>query len=253
MTNKRSYNNPWIPVAAMDILSEQKGTIIDVGGGAAPYHRATHVLDILPFDADRLESNAWGGDDKSSVSGVRWTEEQYTQLDVCECGEWPFKDRSFDLGLSSHCLEDLRDPIPAVRELARVCRKILIIAPSRLLEQTRGIDHPKYCGFPHHPWIVTARGERLVFRRKTMTLMLPGCHIVCPPGKTLPVDQGSMFYYGQPTDVREDSVVWKRDYEDFRDFVQPYRGCRDLFIHDGRKHGIRFWIWQFRQRFLGAV
>jgi len=57
---KRSYNNPWIPQKALAILSAHKGTLLDVGGGAAPYYRATHVVDALPFSAERLAANAWG-------------------------------------------------------------------------------------------------------------------------------------------------------------------------------------------------
>ena len=54
---------------------------------------------------------------------------------------WPFEDQAFDLGLCSHCLEDIRDPLPAVGELGRCCKHTLIVCPSRLFEQMKGVDH----------------------------------------------------------------------------------------------------------------
>lgn len=283
----RTYSNPWIPEEAKTILAKHEGSLLDVGGGASPYLGATHIVDALPFDAERLAANAWGPERcQASVgppgqprfftatepccpahsagrtmrqsrfaamrgTGVQVSEDQYTQLDLCDGREWPFDDNQFDFGLSSHCLEDLRDPLPAVRELARVCRKVLIITPSRLLEQTRGVDHPRYCGFPHHPWMVTARGNTLVFRRKTPMVMLPACHLVCPPGKTLKLEFGAFYWCGEKPIAEEDSVVWTRDYEDYCEFVQPFRNRRDLFVHDEYRHTLNYWVWKFRERVLG--
>lgn len=254
-----SYSNPWIPARGLDILSRHEGTLLDVGGGAAPYVGATHVLDVLRFDAGRLKRNAWGtsaGDSRKEAQKAqeqKWSENCYTQLDLCDTPRWPFDDNAFDLGLCSHTLEDLRDPFPAVRELSRVCRQVLIVVPSRLLEQTRGIDHPRYCGFPHHPWIVTPKGSQLVFRRKTLNIMLPSCHIVCPMGKTLRTEDGAAFAHGLQFDPVEDPVVWTRDVEDYSDFVAEYRKRGDLFVHDGCRHTLRYWIWKVRQSCFGAV
>ena len=257
----RSYSNPWIPEQALTVLSQHRGTLLDVGGGAAPYCRATHIIDAMPFSAERLAANAWGQgcgeragnveDPQLSTFSPQIPESHYTQLDLCECREWPFGDDTFDLGLSSHCLEDLRDPLPAVRELSRVCREVLVITPSRLFEQTRGVDHPRYCGFPHHPWIVTSKGNTLVFRRKTPLVMLPACHIVCPLGKTLKLEYGAFCHHGRNLSVEEDPVVWQKDYEDYCEFVKPFRGRRDLFVHDEYRHTPKYWIWKFREWVLG--
>lgn len=248
----RSYNNPWIPAEALDILAAHKGTLLDVGGGAAPYCGATHVVDALPYDAARLAANAWG-QDQSQLSAFSPQPSAYTQLDLCECREWPFDDNAFDLGLTSHCLEDLRDPLPAVRELSRVCRQVLIIVPSRLLEQTRGVEHPRYCGFFHHPWIVTGKGNQIVFRRKTPVLMLPACHIVCPFGKTLRRELGGDFFFAEHLLPREDPVIWTQDFEDYCDFIAPYKRRHDLFVSDGYRHTLKYWIWRWRQRWLGVL
>jgi len=244
------YHNPWIPAEALRILESHHGTILDVGGGAAPYDRADHIVDILPFDACRTERNQWG----NSPSRREWTTEQYTQFDLCGGKAWPFSDKHFDLGLCSHCLEDLRDPIPVVAELSRVCRRVLVICPSRLLEQTRGIDHPAYCGFYHHPWMVFEEGGRIMFRRKTSILELKNCHVVCPIGWTLRPEVGSMFVEGENLHA-EEGAFWSedKDYRDYVEFIRPYLARRDLFIPDGRKHGVLFRVWRLRQKYFGRL
>lgn len=246
----RTYNNPWIPAEARAILDAAPGSILDVGGGAAPYHRAGHIIDRLPFSEQRLRSNAW------PVSGAPrgWAPSDYTQRDFCDSGRWPFEDARFELGLASHCLEDLRDPLAVVREMLRVCKQILVICPSRLLEQTRGIEHPRLCGFPHHPWMVTAEGSRLIFRRKTPILELPAAHLVCPFGKTLSVEDGSMFYCGS-TCVPEERAFWSanEDLEDYEAFIAPYRDRSDLFVPDGRRHTPAYLLWKLRQKYCGSL
>jgi len=249
----RTYSNPWIPKEALSILADHDGSLLDVGGGAAPYYRATHVLDALPFSEQRLQANAWGALGRPSAFSLHPSAFSYTQLDLCAGRRWPFDDNQFDLGLSSHCLEDLRDPIPAVHELSRVCKQVLIIVPSRLFEQTRGVDHPRYCGFPHHPWIAEFRNGTVLFRRKTPVVMLPRCHVVCPIGKTLRLEHGCTHILGEDLVAQEDPVVWQDDEGDYRRFIAPYRGRRDLFTHDEYRHTPKYWIWQLRQRLLGAA
>ena len=187
-------------------------------------------------------------------SPLTWTASQYTQLDLCDGQKWPFEDKQFDLGLCSHCLEDLRDPLPAVRELSRVCKRVLIITPSRLLEQTIGIDHPRYCGFYHHPWMVFQENNKLIFRRKTPIVNLPACHIVCPIGMTLQREQGAALFYGADMEA-EERMYWSErdDYEDYCRFIEPYRGRQDLFVRDPRQQGLKYRLWRFRQKYSGAV
>lgn len=261
MSTIDKYRNIWIPAEALSMLELETGSILDVGGGAAPYWRASHILDIQGFDARRLQANAWGRAANGSTGASHhgevggWTEKQYTRCDLCSGGKWPFADKQFDLGLASHCLEDLRDPLPAVRELARVCRRVLVITPSRLLEQTMGIDHPAYCGFYHHPWMVFGEKNRLVFRRKTQMLCLPGCHIVCPLGKTLGIEHGSQYFVGDMDLIVEERVFWKEleDYEDYRHFIEPYRRRRDLFVSDGYRHDLRYLVRRIRQKYFGVL
>ena len=246
----RTYINPWIPEEAYNILQKHSGSLLDVGGGASPYANATHILDIQPFSPERLKDNAW----PPSETSRGWSSADYTCLDIVSSRNWPFDTNHFDLGVSSHCLEDLRDPIPAVREMARVCKELLIICPSRLIEQTRGVEHPLFCGFPHHPWAVFTSGNRLIFRRKTFLLTLPPAHITCPLGKKMTTEHGSMYFFGAEVEP-EEQVFWseKTDLDDYAQFIEPYRGRNDLFVADGKQHSLRFWIWKMRQKYQGYL
>jgi len=67
---KSTYSNPWIPAEAIRILAGECGRILDVGGGAAPYYRASHIIDIQPFDAARLARNAWGAPQGGETAGM---------------------------------------------------------------------------------------------------------------------------------------------------------------------------------------
>jgi hypothetical protein len=259
----RTYCNRWVPVEATEILARQRGSILDVGGGAAPYCRATHIVDVLPLSIERLGANAWGGEteDSGRKSEVRdrrsaggWTAGQYTQLDLCSGGRWPLGDKQFDLGLCSHTLEDLADPFPAVRELSRVCREVLIITPSRLLEQTMGIDHPRQPGFPHHVWMVFAESGQVMFQRKTDRLARPGCHLVCPIGKTLPIELGATVFCGAELRAAERTFASEADEEeDLARFVGEWAArCSFIPSPAARRGGWRYRIWKFRQKYLGA-
>ncbi len=254
LTKKRVYTNPWIPQEALRILREEGGSILDVGGGEAPYYRAAHVIDCLPYDTDRLDHNAWGVASDSASGSFGWAESQYTQFDLCAGVKWPYADNQFDLGLCSHCLEDLREPLQVVKELGRCCKKVLIVCPSRLFEQMRGVDHPRFSGMHHHLWLVREESGALVFRRKTPTVELPGAHLRCPPGKKLKREAGCMYYYGEPP-VAVTRMFWEieDDLAEYRRFVAEHREFHLDLEPDSRCQSWRYWVWYFKQRLLGVA
>lgn len=247
-----AYKNKWITPALLEELDSLPGTLLDVGGGAAPHYRASHILDIQPFDADRLMLNAWGMPLGTTHPSPRWLPENYTAFDLCGGKPWPFADHQFDWGLCSHCVEDLRDPLPVVRELQRVCRQVIIVTPSRLLEQTRGIDYPLFCGFFHHPWMVYQKGDELLFRRKTSLVELPGCHLNCPWDRTLTLEAGVSIFRG-PGLIPVEQTFWNEIDEaaEYRAFLKPYReqGNR-IFETDPHRRHWRFKVWWIKQFLL---
>ncbi len=139
--------------------------VLDVGGGAAPFPRANWVIDALPFD--KLGGGSHGNIDKV-LAGVprRFSAETWVSWDLCDRRPWPFADKQFDFVICSHLLEDIRDPIWVCSELNRVAKAGYIETPSRYLEQCRGVENPRHCGFYHHRWLVSASGDRLEFRMK---------------------------------------------------------------------------------------
>jgi SAM-dependent methyltransferase len=243
----QDYNNTMRSRRALEILAAavHKGeTILDVGGGISPFYGATHLLDILPYDRQRLMRNSWGGKRAQS-----WDEASYTQFDCCE-GKWPFEDQSFDVGCNVGMIEDIRDPIFVIREMQRVCRKVLIETPSRLFEQTVGADHQRYAGFWHHRWMVYERDGSLVFQRKTPIIDLPGCHFRLQPWQRFDPEQALFVFFAESPFPVEEVAFWS-DSSEFQDLAQFVNGAeppRPLLIKDWRRI-----VYHFRQMVSGAM
>jgi hypothetical protein len=160
-------------------LSES-ANVLDVGGGGAPFPRATHVLDAISFD-DRGRCCANLLED---VIPARFTRDTWRQADVCDRKPWPYANKSFDYVTCSHLLEDIRDPIWVCSELQRVAKAGYIEVPSRILEQCLGVENPTYAGYYHHRWLVTISGSRVVFQHKPHNLHTLKSAIVARIGAT---------------------------------------------------------------------
>ncbi len=143
------------------ILSKigENDRVLDVGAWAMPFPRADYVIDILPYETRGRQGNVY--DDKE-----RFTEKTWIIRDVCDREPFPFPDKFFDFAICSHVLEDIRDPIFVAKELRRISKRGYIETPSRLIEQTRGVQHPNLCGYHHHRWIVENWPEKLSFTFK---------------------------------------------------------------------------------------
>jgi len=107
--------------------------VLDVGGWAAPLARADSVLDIMPWETRGLYGDA-------DPAAERFDAQTWVQRDICSREPWPFADGAFDFVVCSHTLEDVRDPIWVCCELSRVARAGYVEVPSRLVEQSRGVQ-----------------------------------------------------------------------------------------------------------------
>jgi hypothetical protein len=126
-------------------LLDDEAVVLDVGGWAKPYPRADWVLDLMPYDTRGLYG-------KASGEAERFTVETWIERDVCDREPWPFEDGSIDFAICSHTLEDVRDPVWVCSELTRVATSGYIEVPSRLEEQSYGIQGP-WVGWSHHHWL----------------------------------------------------------------------------------------------------
>lgn len=132
--------------------------VLDIGGWARPLSRADWVLDLMPYETRGEYGRDGGGPE-------RFTAETWIQRDVCDCDPYPFADDSIDFVVCSHILEDVRDPLWVCREVNRIGRAGYIEVPSRLAEQSFGIEGP-WVGWAHHRWLIDIGDGRIDFVMK---------------------------------------------------------------------------------------
>jgi SAM-dependent methyltransferase len=133
--------------------------VLDVGGWAKPLDRADWVIDLLPYETRGL----YGGEPDPSAE--RFSAETWVERDICDRRPWPFEDGQFDFVVCSHTLEDVRDPIWVCSEMTRVGAAGYVEVPSRLEEQTYGLQGP-WAGWSHHRWLVDVTPGDLLFVAK---------------------------------------------------------------------------------------
>jgi len=141
--------------------------ILDIGGWFLPLNAATHVVDLFPYATRR------GRLSPDPEPGECFTRETWHQADFLRPDlRLPYPDGFFDFAYCGHTLEDLEDPVPLLREMARIARAGRVLSPSRLAEQTLGIRDraSRFPGHPHHRWILDAGPDRLEFCPKAPSL-----------------------------------------------------------------------------------
>ena len=143
--------------------------VLDVGGWACPLSRADAVLDLMPYATRGLYG--WAGD----PGAERFSAETWVQHDICAREPFPFADDAFDLVVCSHTLEDVRDPVWVASELSRVGRAGYVEVPSRLQEQSWGVNG-NYVGWSHHYWLIDVDpvAQHVEFVHKPHVLHDPG-------------------------------------------------------------------------------
>jgi ubiquinone/menaquinone biosynthesis C-methylase UbiE len=149
--------------------------VLDVGGWGRPLHRATHVLDLMPYETRGLYGEPDPGPE-------RFTAATWVQRDMCDKEPWPFADGEFAFAVCSHTLEDVRDPVHVCRELQRVARAGYLEVPSRAEEQTYGIQGP-WVGWGHHHWLCDVRDGGIDFVFKHAIVAREGLHRRTPPAE----------------------------------------------------------------------
>ncbi len=151
--------------------------VLDVGGGMAAFPRADSVIDALEFEErGRLLDSA------QAKSPHRFTRDSWVRFDICSRQPWPFSDQQFDFAVCSHVLEDVRDPVWVCAEISRVAKAGYVEVPSRIVEQSKGVEHPHLAGYYHHRWLVSVADGLLEFRQKPHLLHVTSKAIVAKVG-----------------------------------------------------------------------
>ena len=142
--------------------------VLDVGGWACPLARADVVLDLMPYETRGLYGTL------GPPEAERFTPETWVRHDICAREPFPFADDAFDLVVCSHTLEDVRDPVWVASELSRVGRAGYVEVPSRLEEQSWGVNGD-WVGWSHHHWLIDVdqAAQRMAFAFKLHALHLP--------------------------------------------------------------------------------
>jgi hypothetical protein len=147
-----------------DSYFEGKDKILDLGGWFKPEVRATHVVDIMPWETRGAKVSL------ERLPSERFSKDTWFQADFLNpTFKLPFDDKSFDAVICGHTVEDLASPENLLREMQRVGKAGAIECPSRLAEQTLGL-RDRMCNFPghpHHHWIVdSAEGKLLLYSKQ---------------------------------------------------------------------------------------
>jgi hypothetical protein len=168
-------------------LSDEE-LVLDVGSWGCPFTRADWVIDLMPYETRGLYGR--DGPEPERFSASTWV-----QRDICDREPWPFADDQFDFVICSHTLEDVRDPIWVCSELTRVGKAGYVEVPSRLEEQSYGIQGP-WVGWGHHHWLIDVAAHRIDFVFKH--------HVIHgQPGAQLPTGQHASL-----TDAERVQCLW---------------------------------------------
>jgi len=137
--------------------------VLDVGGWADPFERADWVLDVMPY-ASRGLYRREGWTERPSTP-ERFTSESWIQRDICEREPYPFADGEIDFAICSQTLEDVRDPLWVCSEINRIAKAGYVEVPSRLEEQSWGVNGP-FVGWSHHRWLIDVLEQEIEFTVK---------------------------------------------------------------------------------------
>jgi hypothetical protein len=170
--------------------------VLDVGGWARPFPRADWVIDLHPHATRGLYEY-----DRATVE-ERFGPATWVVRDICDREPWPFSERQFDFAICAQTLEDLRDPLWVCSELMRVARAGYIEVPSRLEEQSLGVDGARWPGWSHHRWLCDVDARGIVFVHKPHFLHArPGLHF------------SAAFHAGLTPQQRTECLWWTDRFE----------------------------------------
>ena len=201
---------------ALFTATDRADKILDVGGWFQPFNRATHVLDIMPFET-RHRQNAIDPEHDERFSADTWT-----MADAC-VAPWPFPDKYFDYSFCSHTLEDVRDPLV-------ICKELVIFVKSRFFGLNVALGRIPEIGHEHHRWFVEVVENHVVFTAKDFRLMKHRGSIITRSdiGRKLnEIESGTYLFWENDFTYEEHIIKDCDELKNFRsDAIQKIRRCR---------------------------
>jgi hypothetical protein len=152
------------------IMSQLKPSdvVLDIGGWAHPFNRANYVMDAEPYETRGYYNRTFAKNNPFPPLGglvEHFTSDTWIQRDICDKTPYPFPNKSIDMLICSHTLEDIRDPLWVCAEMMRIAKAGYIEVPSRLSESCRG-QEPGIAGLSHHRWLIDIGDNSLRFLQK---------------------------------------------------------------------------------------
>jgi hypothetical protein len=135
--------------------------VLDIGGWADPFERADWVMDLGSYDT-RGFYKRMGWKEPGPRPPERFSERTWLRRDICDRRPYPFGDKTIDFVLCVQTLEDVRDPVWVCSEINRIAKAGYIEVPSRLEEQSWGVEGP-FVGRRHHHWLINVRESEIEF------------------------------------------------------------------------------------------
>jgi hypothetical protein len=222
-------------------LLKPSDAVLDVGGWASPFNRATHVLDAFPYET-RGFYRTFGGPAFQGGTVEHFTQDTWIQRDICDRERFPFSDKSVDFVICSQVLEDVRDPLWVCSEMIRIGKRGYIEVPSRIAESCRGWEHPRIAGLSHHRWFVEIQGNSIQFLMKYYFASL--WKYSFPPSllKTLPAEQRVAKLFWEESFAYSEQIVHgyaeqREEHERFINSVRPHARAMVL-VGDALERGI---------------
>jgi hypothetical protein len=164
------------------------GLVLDVGGWACPLPRADWVLDVQPYATRGLYGPA------PDPAAERFDETTWVVRDLCDREPWPFADGQFAFAVCAQTLEDVRDPVWACGELVRVARAGYVEVPTRLAEQSAGVEGD-WPGWSHHHWFCDPEDGGIAFTFKHHVVHRPQNHLPAAFGAALAPEQRAWGFF----------------------------------------------------------
>lgn len=218
------------PASAAKILAglDDRDVVLDVGGWMKPFPRADYVMDIMPYETRGLLGTVHDGPE-------RFTEKTWIIRDFCARDPYPFPDKFFDFSICSHVLEDIRDPVFVCSELMRVSKAGYIETPSRLVEQTMGVESETYPGYCHHRWLVESGPRSMTFTMKNARIASNWrLHLPSRAKRTFtPTNQITSLFWTTDFEANERILITVQDIE-----ADLERVVRDSAIYSPRRYAL---------------